>query len=261
MSDIVERKNNEVMDNQAGIPLGMENANLETVTMPTAKLLQASSPEVTEEEFEDYGFRAGKIIHSLLLEELPEKFIPIMVADDNTCFVPRNDADKQALKVKVKDKFGVELTEDELQNNMFICRARDGRNGDRFGKCSQCRLNKFDNVTGEKPFCTSNINVLALFEGQEMPVVIRFANTSYKHGNKFKSLVLYSGGAVFSRKYKLVPIKKSSNGNTWYEMTVKPAGKPTDEELGKAKALYKRYADAHIEVENDGIEPANEAEF
>lgn len=249
-NEISVREENSIVENNQGVPMGLENAQLDSVTVPTAKLLQSNSPEVTDEDFADYGFRAGNIIHSLLLEQMPENFIPIMIIDTNTLFVPRNDGDKQALKYKIKEKFGEELTDEDMAS-LFICRAKDGRNGDRFGKCAQCRLNKFNG--NEKPFCTSNINVLALFEGHEMPVVIRFANTSYKHGNRFKALAMYAGGAIFSRKYKLVPVKKSGNGNNWYEMTVKPAGKPTEEEYAQAKALYDRYRVQDIEVEDNDI--------
>lgn len=246
MTDLIKKETNEVTTSNSGIPQGMENAELENVAIPTAKLLQSNSPEVTDEDFADYGFRAGKIIHSLLLEEMPESFIPIMVVDTNTLFVPRNDADKMIVRAKVKDKFGIELTENDM-DSLFLCRAKDGRHGDKFGNCFNCKLNRFSG--NEKPICTANINVLALFDGQDMPVIIRFSNTSYKHGNKFKTLLMYSGGAVFSKKYKLQTMKKSGNGNTWYEMKVAPAGKPTEEEFNKAKALYEQFIGTDLGVE------------
>ena len=235
------------VDVRRGAPRGMENVDVNSITIPTAKVLQPTSPETQDD---DYNFKAGQIIHSLFMEQLPEVFVPISIADTNTLFVPKNDADKMVLKNKVKERFGVELTEEEMKG-MFICRAQDGRNGDKFGKCAECRLNKFDG--NDKPLCTANINVLALFEGQETPVVVRFSNTSYKHGKKLKDLIFLSRQDVFSRKYKLIPTKISKDGNNWYEAVVKPAGKPTDGEFKEAEAIWESFRNVNIDFdESDG---------
>lgn len=238
-----------------GTPRGMENVDVTTITMPVAKLLQPTSPEVQDE---DYDFKAGQIIHSLFMEQLPDTFVPVLVSDTNTLFVPKNDAQKLVLKNKVRDKFGVELTDDDM-NGMFICRAQDGRHGDRFGKCADCQLNKFNG--NEKPLCTANINFLSIFEGQDSPAVVRFANTSYKHGKKLKDLIFLSRQDTFARKYKLIPTKITKDGNTFYEATVKPAGKPTPEEYAEAELMYNSFQGVNFDVQEDAGSTAPEGEF
>jgi hypothetical protein len=239
---------------------GFEKMDVESVSMPTAKLMQPTSPEITQEEFSDYGFKGGQIVHSLLLERLPDTFIPLLIYEDRICFVPKQDAAKQSLKAKVKQLYGVELTDDDMKG-MFVCRSDDNATGSKFGNCEDCTLCKFTDT--EKPFCSRNVNVLALFEGQELPVVIRFTGTSNKHGRKFKNLAFFAGGDLFARKYKLLTAKKSQNGNTWYEMSVQPAGKAAEGDFKVAEAMYKRFFNVAISV-NEPFEdaaPSTEGEF
>jgi len=221
---------------------GFENVDQESITMPRAKLLQSTSPEVDDD---DYEFKAGNIIHSLIMEALPSKFTPIMfLPDSNILFVPRNDVDKKELTVKV-----VALTDDMMEGTNIICRAADGKTGNRFGNCAECGLHKFQG--NDKPVCTSSINVLVLPQGEAMPVVLQFSNTSKKHGTKFKNMTYFSKGDLYSNAYKLDSMKKQSNGNSWYEMTVKPAGKTTDEDFVLAEEMYNQFKGLMIEVEED----------
>ena len=246
VNEIAVTQSNEIAVTPTFDRRGFEEMDMDSIVMPIAKLLQSNSPEVTDESFADYGFRAGKVIHSLLLEEMPDEFIPIKIFDDKVLFVPRNDAEKQSLKEKVQAKFGITLTDDDL-NGMLLCRAKDNKCGDRFGECSSCGLCEFDG--NDKPVCGKNINVLALFKGQEMPVVIRFTNTSHKHGRQFKSIAYYNPGALFSRKYKLVTTKKSADGKMWYELSVRPAGKTEGDDLLKAESLFNQFIKMDIRTE------------
>lgn len=227
---------------------GLEGVDTSTLKIPTAKLLQALSPEVAEDEFRDYGFRAGDIVHSLLLEKLPESFIALSLWDSNTMFVPDSPEGKNYLASRITEKFGVSPTEEELAG-AFLCRSDDGRVGDRFGSCKNCQLCKFKG--NNKPVCDSTVNILALFEGHEFPVIIRFSKTSLKHGNTFKNLAFMSNCALFAKKYKLMPQKKTDGNNTWYEMLVRPAGKATPEEYSKAEAFYSEFKDVAMTVHED----------
>jgi hypothetical protein len=230
---------------------GFERMDIDTVTMPTARLLQPISKEVADESYADYNFKAGNIIHSLLLEKLSDTFVPLLIWDDKICFVPKQEAEKAELKAKILERFGMSLTEDDMKSS-FVCRAADNRSGDRLGDCANCKLCDFDG--SDAPYCTKNINVLALFDGQELPVVIRFSATSHKHGRNFKNLAYYAGGNLYDRLYKLTSTKKTDKGNTWYELTVKPAGKVGDEELKvKAKALHDQFLKMSIEVAEEPV--------
>lgn len=233
---------------RVGAPRGIEHIDLATITIPTAKILQPTSPEVSDE---DYDFKAGQIIHSLFMERLPELFIPISIAETNTMFVPKNDSDKLVMKRKVLEKFGETLTDADM-SGMFICRAQDNKNGDRYGKCADCKFNKFEG--NDKPICTANINVLAMFEEQDSPVVIRFSNTSFKHGKKLKDLIFLSRADAFARKYKLTPTKITKDGNNWFEGFVKPAGKPTQEEYNLAEELFNSLQGMNIEYDESSVQ-------
>jgi hypothetical protein len=160
------------------------------------------------------------------MEKLPEKFIPISIWTGNILFVPRAEEKKPAFKALLN------LSDADMQG-MVICRAKDGKHGDRYGSCVECGLQKFKG--SEKPVCTETINVLAVpFEQPDLlglPVVIQFSNTSFKHGKKFRDAAFYSsfGGDLFGKVYKWESIEAQGNGNRWFELKVKPAGiVPTD---------------------------------
>jgi hypothetical protein len=222
---------------------GFENVDMASITMPRAKLLQSNSPEVSDT---DLNLRAGDVIHALTMDKLPEKFIPIMfLPDTNILFVPREQVKKQAMQ----DKLG--LSAEELSNTTIVCRAKEGKFGNKFGSCAKCGLCKFNETTNEKPLCTSSINVLILPIGEEMPVVLQFSNTSKKHGVKFKNTTLFKSGDLYSNAYKLMSERKTNNGNSWFEMSVKPAGKPDDEALARAEATYNQFKNLIVDFDDE----------
>ena len=214
------------------------------VIMPVAKLMQANSPELDEE---DIDFKKGDIIHSLLLEKMPLKFIPIMFFDTKILLSPKDADKKEAMKAKLG------LTDDDMEG-IILCRAQDGIHADResdgehFGICQDCKLFKFDGA--DKPLCTHTINVLGLFEGQHIPTVIRFSNTSFKAGKKLMSLTRMNED-IKRGKYKLASIQAEGQGNKWNEFTVKPGGYATDEEFAKATQIYKAYANKTIKTTDE----------
>ena len=225
---------------------GFENVDMGDIAMPRAKLLQSNSPECADR---DYSFRAGDIIHSLLMEKLPSKFIPLSIFSSNILFVPRDDAAAKAMKDLLH-------LSDEDMSSAIICRAQDAKTGDRFGDCAACGKNKFDG--NEKPICNATINVLSLPIDDEdgslgMPVVLQFSSTSFKHGKKFRDMAFYSamGGDLFSKVYKLDSMECSGNGNRWFEMKVKPAGNVPSELKSSVEALYATFADKNIIVNEE----------
>ena len=237
----------------AGHGRGFENVDMGDIAMPRAKLLQSNSPECSDR---DYSFRAGDIIHSLLMEKLPTKFVPLSIFSSNILFVPRDEGAAKAIKERLH-------LSDEDMDSVIICRAQDAKTGDRFGDCAACGKNKFDG--NEKPICNATINVLCVPIDDEdgslgMPVVLQFSSTSFKHGKKFRDTAFYSsmGGDLFSKVYKLDSIECSGNGNRWYEMKVKPAGNVPAEMKSNVEGLYATFAGKNIVV-NEEPEAATEA--
>lgn len=243
MTNLFEKKETNLVT--GGVSRGFEGLDEDIVTMPKAKIMQAMSPELEEP---DVDFQQGDIVHSLLLEKLPEYFTPIAMWISRAMFVPRNDREK-------KDFF--ETLGMEEQDTMFVCRSLNGQipepGGLNYGECRECPYGEFgwDGDVSTPPLCTKTLNVLALFEGQEMPVVIQFMNTNFKHGKKFASMARYAGGDLFSKKYKISSKQEQNDQGKFFTTPVKPAGKPTDEEKEFAEKLYAQFAGVQIEVEDE----------
>ena len=244
---VVKEEETALVEAKALDTRGFEDLDMADLPIPTAKLLQPTSPELTDDAFEEFNLKAGQIVHSLSKEQL-EGFVPIKFYKDKMMFVPKNDSDKKYMKDRVKSVKGIELSDDDMQS-MFVCRARDNKNGSKFGSCAGCPFNKFDG--NKKPLCNENVNVVGIFENSPMPAVIRFTSTSLKHGNQFVMLAMTFGGTLFARKYKLVSLKKQQDGNTWYELTVRPAGKASEDEFEYAETMYEMYKTKEFVVEDE----------
>lgn len=242
MKEIVKKQDTDiVIKKEQGVAL-FEDAFADSddmLIMPVAKVMQPTS-ELLQDE--DYDFRQGDIVNSLLAEKLPEKFVPITWHQANIFFLPKNDAEKKKI---IKD---FNLPEDF--DEMFVCRSQNGRDvsSTRIGKtsCMDCQLNKFgwDGNPDTPPICTNSMNFLALFEGQEAPVVIQFANTSRTEGKKLYSLIKYSGTAKnpWERMYSLVSRKQSNDKGVFFVLKVKPSGRPDEELKEFAFALAKDFS-------------------
>jgi len=188
-------------------------------------------------------------VHSLLLEKVPAKFVPIKFFDSKVLLVPQKDDDKEALRIKLN------LTPEEINSTNILCQAKDGRTGTRYGSCADCEKFKWNNETGEKPMCTQSLNAMGVFveeDGtpQDFPAVIRFANTSFKHGRKFYSMVKMSR-RIYDRLYTLTSKKVEKNNNAWYEIVAVPAGKPTEEQLPFIIEMFDDFANASFELNEE----------
>lgn len=217
---------------------GLENMESMSVSLPRLKLLQATSPEVQGEEYRELNLRAGDIIETISKEKVSGVIIPVKVLPStNVLFVPRQAEGKTALREKKPD-----ITDDDLaQQGAIICAALDGKTGDRYGECSKCKLCLFDG--NEKPICQRSINVLVMLENG-LPAIVSFRDTSYKHGNKFLSLLrnkALTGVRMQTCKYQLSPTKKTAGDKQWYELTVLLKGMATQEEASAAYKMYQEY--------------------
>lgn len=223
-TDITKVDNNLPATTQ-GIGRGFEGVDLTKVSMPRIKVMQGLSPEL---EDEDYNFKQGDIIHGLLMEKMPENFVPIKFFATRIKFGPR------------------------AEGGAIECRSHDGRiSHDGLILCAQCPYSKWDESTNTPPECTLTINVLALFEGHEMPVAIPFANTNYKYGKKFMDMALFSGGGdAWNRKYKITSKREKNEKGSYFTTPIKPAGMSSPEERALAALMYRQFAGAAIEVQS-----------
>lgn len=212
--------------------LGYEGMDATDISLPIAKLIQPIM--LGQDEYEN--FKGGMLVHSLLAEQLPNTLIPLAVKDDKILFAPRDASKNLTFIEAVRKRTGVTLTAEDLKQS-YICRATDNMHGDRFGACAACKMAEWDGTN--KPLCTKNINVLAMFDGQDIPCVMQFANTSHKHGRTFKQAAFMSKRHLFSTRYKTLVTKKEDSGNVWYELQLKPDGAITDQ--AQLLELYKQY--------------------
>ena len=249
MAEVVAEHTDLATTTTATIGRGLENVNMEEVAMPRAKLLQSNSPEVSDR---DYNFRAGDLVHTLMMEKVPSTFIPISIFTSNILFVPRSEEKKPAFK-------GLLNLSDEDMQGIVVCKASDGKHGDRYGECVKCGKHKFNG--NEKPLCTETINVLALpidEDGIGLPFVVQFSNTSFKHGKKFRDTAVYAslGADLFAKVYKFDTVEAAGNGNKWFELKVKPAGLVPEEYRARVEAMYDSFAGkvVVVDAEDDIIE-------
>lgn len=226
---IVTAEPNQVAE-YSGASRGLENADMGNLSLPRIIVMQPTSPALTEE---GSTLRMGDLVNTLTLEKLPSsRFIPLLVWDSNILFTPRAERPEDTARL-----IALGFTDDDFQQGNILCNAKDGKHGDRRGDCHRCGLNAFHGNV--KPICNATVNVLAQFDGVDLPVIIQFSVTSKKHGDKFKQMLLFAGGDIFRKAYKLTAMRKTAAGNkVWYEIVATPAGNVTEEEFISSEAMH-----------------------
>lgn len=207
--------------------MGFEGMDMSDIRLPYARLIQPIM--LADDKYA--GMAAGAVMHELLHEALPTGLVPLTIKDDKILFGPQREEDRPTYVARIKAATGADITTEDFQSP-YLCRAQDNHIGDRFGPCAQCKLAEWDGKS--KPLCTKNINVLALFDGQDVPCILRFNSTSYKHGQKFKQTAFMAKRHLFSTHYKLGTIKKEEPRKVWYEMTLTPNGLLSEADVATA---------------------------
>ncbi|OGW10308.1 MAG: hypothetical protein A2W75_02765 [Nitrospinae bacterium RIFCSPLOWO2_12_39_15] len=215
-------------------PRGFEGGvEKEDLIIPRAKLLQAMSPEMQEG-----GFTVGEIINSLTKEYLAEEFIPIFMFKNWIRFNPRS---------KTEPNFN-----SEYEAGAIIWKSNDPRDPLVLSE------SKFG-AKGEKPLAITFMNFFSVFAGSQTPVIVSFCKSSYHAGQELLSLARFSGGDMFSKKYKLSSKDETKDGSVYKVYGVKAAGKVTEEEYAKCENLWKEFSYKRIEVHD--IEDSEKAPF
>ena len=84
-----------------------------------------------------------------------------------------------------------------------------------------------------------------------MPIIVSFCNTSFKAGKKLLSLAMYSGGDMFSKKYKLFSKVTSNDLGTFAVFDVIPTGVAGEESFKVAENWYNQFKEKKIEVHQE----------
>lgn len=203
----------------------------EHLIIPRAKLLQGLSPEVVDGVvLEGSNDKAvpGLIINSLTKEKLPEVFIPVFWFENWIRFNPRNKKD--------------ERFNPDFEPGAIIWRS----NTDKDPRVQEEA--KFG-PKGEKPLATTFMNFFSIFPGVPMPVIVSFANTSYKTGKTLLSLCQFSGKAdMFGAQYKLSSKLVKSDELSWHVLQVQKAGFTPEDVFAQAEGLYDQFKDFASEI-------------
>ena len=231
MNDIVKSTGNAV-----GSPArrGFEEpTQKEDLIIPRATLLQALSPDVVEGDL-----KAGQIINSLTKEILPDEFTPIFKFTNWIRFNPRNDKD--------------ENFDSNYEPGAIIWRSIDPLDPKVIAE------GKFGD-NGSKPLATKFLNFFCMFEGVKMPLILSFSKTSFKAGKQLLSLAQFSGGDMFSRKYKITSQQEDNGQFKYYIFKVAPIGIIDDTIYKIAEGMYNEFAERkdiqiHDEVEDTSFD-------
>lgn len=240
MTDLVKQVEQHLatQNTQNSKPRGLENSTERTdLIIPRAKKIEAMSPEMQDPELLKSGIHPGVIINSITKELLPEKFIPVSYFKQWIRFNANKEGDRGWV-----DGYGprdvIYNTQDKNDPRLVIDAAWDG---------------------DLPPVTTTFLCFLALFEGQEIPVVVSFGGTNFKTGKTLLSLATFKGGDLFSNKYKLTTKKKQNDRGTWYVFDITFAGKADAAEYAKAETMWQTFSPSTIKVHDETeLEPGSD---
>lgn len=234
--DIVKKEQTAIAKPHAAGRGFEEKTEREDLILPRATLLQALSPQVIDGV---EGCRPGVIVNNITTEPLGEVFIPIFKWTEYLKFNPR-DSKAEGFDPAFEPGALVWKTATPTPEQIEECK---------FGE------------EGEKPTAMKVMNFLCYFLGSEMPIVLSFAKTSYKTGKKLISLAQYTGGDMFSKKYKLTAKQAESNGNRYFVFDVGIVGKANKEEFAIAEGWYESFRGKEIKTHDEGVaQESGEAE-
>lgn len=206
-----------------------ENVELDDIEIPRAKLIQPTSEEATSDKAED-RIAIGLVVNNITKERLPDVFIPIFRFKNYIQWNPRKKDDPNFDPAFDPGSLIFSTTDSSDQ------RVIDGT---KFGP------------NGEAPKVTKYLNFFSYFPGQTMPVVLSFSKTSFAAGKKLNTLTQFTGGDMFSNKYRLKTVQRESNGTKFFVFEVAPAGKASDEEFKIAESLWKDFRSKNIKVKHE----------
>ena len=111
---------------------------------------------------------------------------------------------------------------------------------------------------GAKPLATAYLNFLCLVDGEDMPIIVSFCNTSYKAGRKLFTLTKMSPGSLYDCQYKLSSKTQTNNKGTFYVYEVARVGPSTDEQREQARSFGKMFAgtELNFEAETEAAKPS-----
>ena len=201
------------------------NIGMEDLILPRVELLQALSPSVVSGEKS-----AGEIVNNLTKDPIET---PILVP----VFLTKN---------------WIEWRPREAGGGM-VWRSNDPKDARVIEKSKW-------GPDGAKPIATAYLNFLCLIDGEELPLIVSFANTNYKTGRKWLTLTKMTMGHLWDSQYELSSHSVTNNKGTFFVFDVKKTGPSTTEQREKAIKISQMFAgkDLNFEAESEAAKPSTE---
>lgn len=224
---------------------GFENLEREDILLPRLKLLQAMSPEVTENDE-----KPGTFFLNLSNKNLGEKVIitPVIHYRSRIKWNPKDDGG------------GIDCSSPD---------AKTPKEAKYAPLCSACSHKDWDNTEAKKkdqqPKCTMFENFVILIGDSNEPVIMPMAKTQAKIAKKFYSMAALKGGDMFDFSYQMTITKeKAPTGEVYFNFVISDIGKKTTPERRTTcdqlwATLSKANLTTKMEPEEGGGEPVADA--
>jgi len=215
--DVVKKGTQEVAELQKA-PRGIDAAvTQEDLILPRLELTQALSPSVVTGDA-----KPGVLLNSVDKSELGDEvtIIPIILRKNFIRWVPRSEGG------------GMLWRSDDPNDPRVIEETKFGPNG-------------------EKPLATAYLNYLCLIEGEEMPIVVSFSNTSYTAGRRLLTMAKMNGGDLFSRTYKISAKTRTNNKGTFFVLGVEEGGLAKKADYERAERIYNAFIKRDLKFEEE----------
>lgn len=215
--DVVKKETQEVAPLQQA-PRGIDDSvTQDDLILPRLELTQALSPSVVTGDA-----KPGVLLNSVDKSEMGEEvtIIPVILRKNFIRWVPRSEGG------------GMLWRSDDPSDPRVIEETKFGPNG-------------------EKPLATAYLNFLCMIEGEEMPIVVSFSNTSYTAGRRLLTMAKMNGGDLFSRTYKVSAKSRTNNKGTFFVLSVEEGGLTKKADFERAEKLYNSFAKKDIKFQEE----------
>lgn len=222
--EVSKKQNNEVAELKQ-TPRGIDaNISQDDLILPRLELTQALSPIVVQGDA-----KPGALLNSVDKTDLGDEvtIIPVILRKNFIRWIPRDQGG------------GMLWKSDDPSDPRVIEETKFGPDG-------------------QKPLATAYLNFLCMIEGESMPIVVSFSNTSYTAGRRLLTMAKMNGGDLFSHSYKLSAKSRTNRKGTFFVLEVEEGGLAKKEDYARAEKLYESFAqkDIKFQEEEDNSKPA-----
>lgn len=218
MPKAVAKKEKQEVATATQAPRGVDaTITQDDLILPRLELTQALSPSVVTGDA-----KPGMLLNSIDKTELGSEIIivPIILRKNYIRWIPRGEG-------------GGMLWRSDNPSDPRVCEET------KFGP------------NGEKPLATTYLNFLCLVEGQALPIIVSFSNTSLTAGKRLLTFHKMAGGDLFSRTYKLSAKQRTNNKGTFFVLEVKEHGLAKKSDFEKAEGLYNSFVEKDFKFQEE----------